>query len=242
MKRKLFLLLFILSTIQLYAQVCVPNSSLQPNQVDPNSEIGETFINGSVGDYYEDTYSIHVPASFDVLGFPINVLHIKFLEITGLPPGLTAAPNIPSGIWLAGTIGCVKISGTPTVSGKFDVSLKQEIVLNNVPNPIPLPNDAYSITISGTSNLNDKYSDSFILNCSIPLENDNPILLIESSKSGEIKITIHDIRGSLIYSSVKLIQKGSSKVDLDKTFFSKGIYVVTLVSRSQTLTRKFSVL
>jgi hypothetical protein len=242
--KKSLLISLVLSfvNISLMAQVCTPNSTLQPNQVDPNSETGQTFINGAIGVYYEDVYSIHVPDTFSVLGNPVNVTHIKFLGITGLPAGITAQVNLADSTWLGGTIGCVKISGTPTAGGVFNLSLLQQLLLQSIPTAIPLNNNAYSITISGGSSIESHNADGFDVFTNAENSNsDNVCINIKSGVSSDVNIQIYSVTGQLVYSSQKNISQGINKINIGKNLNS-GIYSVRVESENSRVVRKIMIM
>lgn len=236
-KKLLFLLLLLVSSWVVNSQVCNPNSSLQPNQVDPNSDAGQTFVDGYVNVAYSATYSIHVPAEFEVIpGLSLPVNHIKYKGIEGLPPGLVATPSQSDSIWTGGTIGCVLISRTPMQTGVFNLTLNQE--LSSV-TTLPLNNTSYTITIQGgtPSSVNNNIQGGLSINSVILKENLVRVNVLTSENS-DVSVAVYSVSGQLIYEEKSNLIVGENELKINVNDIKQGVYIVRVATEKAILTQK----
>jgi len=77
---------------------------------------------------YDENVTFYMPAQFMASGFNVTLNQITVTSITGMPQGLnwqtSASPNnifFPSSNPPTTERGCVKICGTPTVFGQFNI-------------------------------------------------------------------------------------------------------------------------
>lgn len=229
------MLFVIFAVSKLSAQVCVPNSTLLENQVDPDSDNSQTFVDGTINVPYDDTYSIHVPTIFDVLGNPINVVSIKFMGIQGLPPGLTAMPNPVDSLWPFGTIGCVKISGTPTSSGVFTLSLKQELDLGFT--VLPLDNNAYTLNITAPVGIVNNARQNISLQ-NVEKNENNMVLTIYSPENEEVRISLLSVAGVRVIDISEKLESGHNNIAFETQGLSKGVYIISISTPERSINNK----
>jgi hypothetical protein len=240
MKKNLVILLLLLfSGIIVKSQVCSPNTSLQPNQVDPDSDAGQTFINGYINTPYSATYTISVPATIDVMPGvipPIQVNHIKYLGIDGLPPGLTAVQSTGDSLWPGGTFGCILISGTPTEAGVFNLSLKQEM---STATTLPLNNENYSITIlAGTPSSVNNNSMNGIEVLATFVNDKTCTINLFSNDNTSIIISLYSLSGQLIFDNKHIVNNGENQISINMNDIKQGLYIVRIASEKSVIVQK----
>ena len=106
---------------------------------------------------YDENVTFYMPAQFQTSGFNVTLNQITVLSITGMPQGLnwqtSASPSnifYPSSNPPSTERGCVKICGTPTVFGQFNIIVS---VVAEVSTPIGnvTQNESFSLPILITS-------------------------------------------------------------------------------------------
>jgi PKD repeat protein len=106
---------------------------------------------------YDENVTFYMPAQFQTSGFNVTLNQITVLSITGMPQGLNWQTSAsPSNIFYPSTNppsterGCVKICGTPTVFGQFNIIVS---VVAEVSTPIGnvTQNESFSLPILITS-------------------------------------------------------------------------------------------
>jgi len=245
MKKFLFFaILLSLFSVASRAQVCIPDGTLLPGGISPDTASGQNFIDGNINQAYSDVYSCNVPDSVTYSGFSVALVHIKYLGVTGLPHGITAQANVADSLWLAGTSGCVKLSGTPDTSGTFPIVLKQSVsvMIGTTPYSIPLNNTSYTITIiggAGVEQFNSYYFDVFTDFNAMSSENIN--VNIKANDNMDVNMQIYSVSGQQVYNSKKHLSQGSTKINIDK-HLNSGIYTLKVDSDKRSVTRKIIVL
>ncbi len=145
----LFLFSFWLLPAETYAQ-CTPDPSCvdteQPGQICP-----EVLPNGLLNTYYEQVITVIPPDSAEIAGNVIYLSAIQLSYINNLPPGLNYEANVANSIFPVGDSYCVKVSGTPTQAGNFQLAIGVIPHIGGVPFAIGLTEDTtLSIQIDET--------------------------------------------------------------------------------------------
>lgn len=123
-------LLFVMATLNATAQGCLVDATLAtspgifppaPGYVDASRLI--VMPNANVSAPYVQTAQIKVPVDtiVDTLGFQLlaTIDSLKITRINNLPAGITYVCDNGNCTWIGGANGCVKLSGTPTVSNVY---------------------------------------------------------------------------------------------------------------------------
>ncbi len=245
MKKFLFfaILLSVFSVVS-RAQVCIPLGTLQPGQIDPDTTLGQNFVDGNINQYYEDVYSLNVPDSFTVLTYKVAINQIKYLGVTDLPHGITAAQNVADSLWLPLTSGCVKLSGTPDTAGTFPITILQSVTVNllGTPYTVAINNTSYSITIIGGAGVENYNNNDFdVFTDFNGMSSDNVNFSIKSNNSTDVNLQIFALSGQEVYSSKKHLSSGTTKIKVDK-HLNPGIYSLKVDSNKKSVTRKIIVM
>lgn len=158
--KKLILSLFAFSLLMnvVYAQCpgCVIDQTCTVNPAAPTL-CPAVLPDGLQNMPYDENVTFYMPAQFVASGFNVTLNQITVTSITGMPQGLnwqtSASPSnifFPSSNPPATERGCVKICGTPTVFGQFNiiVSVSAEV---STPVGNVTQNESFSLPILITS-------------------------------------------------------------------------------------------
>jgi hypothetical protein len=225
------LLLLFLSGIanSTFSQNCIPNPGVA---TFPPGLYPDTIINlstGMVGTAYSDGLTL-VP--MDPSPFPpgnFQLIRNALISVTNLPPGLTFSCNTSTNSGSCATepdlLGCINISGIPTISGTFELILAFEITSFsfslNVLHTEFKDITGYTITIGNVGNvgIDEAQNDDLISVSPNPASNvvsiDVPISQVNSPYA--------------LYSSYGvMLMKGnleSERTTLDIKHLSEGVYL-----------------
>ncbi len=130
--------IFFVSVLTLRAQCpgCVIDQTCVANPAAPTL-CPATLPDGTLNVAYDENITFYMPAQFQAQGVNVTLNKITVIGLTGMPPGLnwqtSASPqNIfyPSSNPPTSERGCVKICGTPTAFGQFNlvVSVVAEVI------------------------------------------------------------------------------------------------------------------
>ena len=133
-----------LSTINYTAKAqCTPNTGCT---TDVCPDAGAGLPDGTVGVFYSEVITVVIP--IDSAGFTVD--SVELIGVGTLPPGLSYTCTPPSCTWPGNSFGCFVISGTPTDSGTYNLTLFFSYYLNGLP-PQPGQIIYNSITVNGGS-------------------------------------------------------------------------------------------
>jgi len=245
-----FAFLFCISFAQ--AQVCTPDPvavamglpGLYPNPVT------DSLVDGYVNVPYSQTITIIVPADTTVT-VPIfgavtaQIVKQTITSIDSLPPGVTSACNVSGCTWNGGTNGCVKLSGTPTTPGTYNVkvNLATQATFQGQAVPLPPYTIPYTITISYAQSIDNQLDANYFrfAPCVPNPAVENTTLSFSSPSSANITATVYDLAGRLIKSESFRCESGINAYNLNVKGLNSGIYVVTLTNGKMTLNQKMAI-
>lgn len=123
MQKLIFFLVILLTGNIAYSQVCIPDTTLIPENslifpvpyqdTVPGSGITQV---ACINTPYELIFHANVPELVQFLGFNVNVISVELVSIDNLPEGLQYACEPSTCFMPKNTAGCVTITGTPTES------------------------------------------------------------------------------------------------------------------------------
>lgn len=261
-------LFLLIGTVSIQAQSCQADSTYLDSTgfvfplpydslLNPNGGIDkEACINVE----FDFTWTLKVPDTIEFPGIPIPLPVISFDiptsgAINNLPIGLTYVCNPPNCIFLAGEMGCVRISGIPTSAnpvGTYDLefvgTLKTTLGANI---PVTFPNQQlypghYFLELNEENSPNclsstehpDGWANSVKL---IPNPvTDIPLLHIESSLPQSLEIQVVDATGRTFRSWKTDIDSGVQDIPLDLHDLPAGYWIYQVRSaRGQDISGGF---
>jgi hypothetical protein len=253
-KQLLFSTAFTLSFNVVLSQ-CTPDQSIA-NSNYSTSPPGYAMPLATPGQPYNATISIKTPltatqADIPQIPFPGVTVNINWIKLTGiqnLPPGLNFQCDNANCQWAGNTLGCVLISGTPTLSGgatwqNFPLEIQ---LLGNGTLPPPFgtieqafTRNDYGIEV-GTVNVEEN---SLIQSTNVYPNPANQMarLNFKSSQSGNGTIRIFDITGKTTTQINLPIFQGENNTNIDLTSYTSGVYFFIVEMQNSTQTGKIIV-
>lgn len=245
-----FAFLFCVSFVQ--AQ-CTPDPvavamglpGLYPNPVT------DSLANGYVGVAYNQTITIIVPADTTiVLPFPLGPQTVQIIKqsitsIDSLPTGVTHTCNVNGCTWTGGSNGCVKLAGTPTVAGVYNVKINLTTQASYMGNPVAIPGYTvpYTITISNAQGIENQLDANYFrfAPCVPNPAVENTTLSFSSPSAANISATVYDLAGRLVKTESFRCESGINAYNLNVKGLNSGIYIVALTNGEMTLKQKLAV-
>lgn len=230
--------------------VCVPNQLYVIAGIPgvyPNPAIQTALASGNQGVPYTETLTILVPQDTTIdlsslIGFPfppitISVNYQEVSGITGLPSGLNYDCDLVSCQWAGGNNGCIKISGTPTQGGTFNVGITtvynftvpQSVPViggQNVNLPLPFPDWTMDVTAVGVE---DAHTEALSITHNAP----NPFhgtttITYHAPKPSAVQFDVMDITGKGVHTEQARATAGTNSLVFDASRLAPGIYLYRL--------------
>ena len=236
MKAQIFLLLsatlFSVNTINLYSQ-CIPDTINCKDILEPGQICPDVLPDGYLGVTYNQTVTILPPSSASMFEIPFTIVKIKIDTVQNLPPGVgyevSAAELYPD------TAYCVLLSGIPTETGTFEISITVIPYIDFLGTVIEagaVVNDtSVTITVYEPNAIKNIHHDAFCVIGNQP----NPFnettefgFMIE--KSSKVKLSIYNYLGTLIYSETLDAKPGENFFRYNGSHIVPGCYIYTIVS------------
>jgi Secretion system C-terminal sorting domain len=225
-----------------------------------------------VGQPYEFTFTAVVPTSYNTGAITLTIQKVDLLSIQNRPPGInyscnpagTPAVNGTCTFPSSATVGrCVKLSGTPTTVGLFDMVIKTKIYQSaffslNQSFP-PVAGDPVQ-SIKGRYVLGVLPAGSSPFTCQNPTENrstkgdlsvsarPNPasgamVFVVGSKKFTEnAKFTVTDALGKVVAEQgLTLDAIENNIIDFSADMLPNGMYYYTIESNGDHVTQRFAV-
>lgn len=152
MKRMFVLAFTILLSPYLYGQECDPDSAF----INSDAIISPTpFLNDTVGEglppaclntEYSITVFIRPPSQTVFNGFPVTVTSFRVDTVVNLPIGINYSCDNEDCLFLADSIGCIYLSGTPGTENKIDsnyvLTIQGEGIIGGI--PLSITNESFT--------------------------------------------------------------------------------------------------
>ena len=225
-----------------YSQ-CTPDPQYMDSTYGAWPDTITDFPAGQVAVPYSEVLDFKVPADageIDPLfsGTPVDSAVLD--NVQGLPPGLTYICNNSNCSWLGGAQGCATISGTPTVSGVYDVTINIiGWVTVVIPISQPAPFTGYTIIIDPALNIQLIQKNDFKLkhNSPNPFSETTDIEFV-TGKNGQVDFKVMNLLGEVIHSEVISAVPGTNKIEFNGKNLTHGIYVYSLSNGESIVTKR----
>ncbi len=245
------------------AQVCTPDPVallLGIPGIYPNPAITSSLASGNQGQAYSDRFTIMVPqdTTIDlsaVIGFPFPAINVSvnYQEVTainGLPTGINYTCDLSNCQWGGGVNGCIKLDGTPTQGGTFNVGMStgynvsvpaQVPVIGGTAVTVPIPGLSWTMDITAVG-VADAQADALSISKNAP----NPFhgsttINYSSAKPTVLQFTVTDLTGKVMHSESVRANMGDNSLVFDATDFAPGIYLYRLANGEKAVTSKMVV-
>ncbi len=239
--KKTFYILFaiLISTLNFaVSQNCIPDENITAPGVYPDPNVG--LPPAVQGVYYETVISTLIPTDTTYMGFTATVESIGIIKIIGLPNDLSWVSDSPNNYWSGGSKGCIKISGTPTQEGSYNLGIVLDMhgKVGGMPLSMMDTVKAYTIVV-GPSGI-EKMQNSFSIIETYPNPASNYLNIdIQSYTPSNVSIKIYNNIGYLIQENNFDIASGKNTITVElKNKLSNGIYFVKINSDTKSFTKK----
>jgi len=237
---------------------CTPDSLFV---IDSQLISPSPFLNDSMGDGlpaacldmpYEVTLFVRPPSAFVLAGTNIPVSSFQIDSVLNLPPGITYSCSTDDCFFLADSISCIYLSGTPSgddLQNRYDLSIGITVSAIGLKFPVAFPDPTlapgeYFIDIRNDSSCQTTATRDFGNIHSIAKVFPNPArdriyLTVVSKVRSEGHLQIRTLAGEPIRTASVAIQPGSQEFNLDTSDLPVGLYLVGLQSSDDMHWSKF---
>jgi hypothetical protein len=185
--------------------------------------------------FYDEVVYFKVPrdaGNIDSAAAGTYIDSIVLSSVTNLPPGLTYQCDIPSCTWNFDSVGCASISGTPTTSGSYQISLDATVwtQIFLTPFPVAYSFDGYTINIGPTSDnsLGSSFSNLTLEN-PVPNPSNNSTNIGYNSKNPEsVSFEITNLIGEVIQYENFVSNIGLNNISVNTSIFPNGVYLYSI--------------
>lgn len=199
---------------------------------------------------YDATIQFKAPLDTTYLGFPVVIDSITIDNVTGLSaiPNIspfTYVPNPASGVFPGGSVGCINITGTPSIGSNGTYNLGVDVT-------------ASAHFQGSTQTIIQSYTIGFYkivvdLNNAVPNVNKSKFDLAQnfpnpfSSKTNiafnlpspsQVTFKVYDLVGNVLYQKAILGKVGINTVDYDGSDLLEGVYFYSISNGTGVLTRR----
>jgi hypothetical protein len=219
-----------------------------PFGVSPDPNVGETFIEGAIGESYSDTIFLIIPTDagdivegFD--GAPVDsvVLSSVTLSLNGTnyslaDVGLNYECNNGEGspndcTYYGGQQGCARLFGIPTMAGQFSVTVTVTGWTTIFQNPFsqPVVFDQYILDISGPVSIASTTIPRFEVYQNMP----NPFtgttdIRVDLNQAAKMKLEVMNLLGDVVISEQIMGSKGKNMLKVNSDELNPGVYLYTI--------------
>lgn len=239
-KKILLLCFFIGIAISLSGQ-CVPDTANCKDTDDPGQVCPDTLPAATLGEDYEQVFTIIPPDKFDFGSGVIEIFKIVIDSVSNLPPGLSYEVNATD--MYPDSAYCGLISGTPTETGTFFLEIYIRPFVYFAGDTIALDQTKDSTSLSITVN-----SSSGIF----PSVNNQPTLIpskpnpfktrssigLNAYEDGMGELYVYYLTGELVHYEEKLMQPGTNYFNFKGEKLKKGIYIYRIRYKDKSFTSR----
>lgn len=256
MKKALLLLFFVASTLASFAQTCMRDSSLLQTGELLSPAYWDTvtmeynLMDACINHPYNQAVTVNVPTSFS--NIPLTSVTIATTgAVSNLPVGLTYSCDPPNCVFNAGTLGCIRLYGTPTtanlvVPDTFDLGITTTV--NTLLGPIPLifpgqlpGNNHYYLALKneqclvGTFDQNSSLG--YVKMAPNPFSTEATIIA-ESLEPGNFNFEVFNVVGQRVHAKVVRLDAGVNQFTFDGSELPNGSYFYTLGNNKGKVARQ----
>lgn len=245
-------IVFMLSSVALNAQVCIPDSTNLSDSVIIDPLPYQDTVPGSgiqqkacLNTPYEQVFSVFIPSSITVPGIGgLKLISAILTGIDGLPSGLNYYCSNDDCLYNKDEFGCFVIKGTVTgvSAGDYPITLRFKVkaeVLGDINFTFPnaqLAPGTYTITVLPENSTECTASNQVLIEPDIKTAFSQVDDCLQFSficeKPENIRFALYDVSGRMVYSQKKELTPGKN-VLLLKDKLPAGIYVYQISGMSR---------
>jgi Secretion system C-terminal sorting domain len=206
-----------------------------------------------INEPYSQSVTFNVPPQITLSGFTLPLTKITVAAtgaVTGLPVGLNYSCDPPNCEFLANTLGCMLISGTPTnanTPGDKELTIKvtaYSLITQEIEFPGTIaPSSKYYITVkntgecaSGTSDLSGQIAG--VKNAPNPFSQFTEVM-VDALVAGEYSFEVFNLLGKKVNEQQIELVQGRNQFTFDAGELPNGTYFYALGNRTGRVTNTF---
>ncbi|KPK82845.1 MAG: hypothetical protein AMS27_13860 [Bacteroides sp. SM23_62_1] len=197
---------------------------------------------GYVNTPYEETFTVIPPSKAQTNYGLVDIVKIVVDSVGNLPPGIDYFAN--SDTFYVDTTYCVLLSGTPLVSGTYDLRIRVipyiYTLITGVFRGDPVVDDtSLTITIHEQAGIEDFSGVDFTILDATPNPFRNTTRIGFYTRNQDIvELRIYNLLGQLIYNEINIYASGKNWFDYNGAGFNPGTYLYRISNSSKSITRK----
>ncbi|MBX2981593.1 MAG: T9SS type A sorting domain-containing protein [Flavobacteriales bacterium] len=247
------LLLASLAAVSLNAvSQCIPNQLYVDSVYGVWPDTTENFAPGMVNVFYTDTLNLLVPSQASLVDptYPdfVTIDSVRLDQLSGLPPGITVGCNSQTSApctYLASSLGCGLLEGTPTQAGTFDITIEVTVYLQvfGSTQAVPQTFSGYSITIADNNvavEITDVAKLGRVQNVPNPFA-DRTMIEFGLTKASTAKVNVFNLVGEKLWSRTVQAKAGVNRVPFEVNELENGIYIYHVEAAGTTYTGRMMV-
>ena len=246
MKQTLLSFFFISLTTAAWAQPCTPDPLYADSVFGVWPDTTENFAPATINLLYSQSLNLIVPAEAGLVDpqfAGLTIDSVGFVGISGLPSGLSVACNSQTPAdcsYITGQLGCGVITGTPTQTGTFPLTLNvlaHTTFFGNVLS-VPYTFSGYRIVVNdNTTSIEGPvaFNAGNVRTVPNPFSN-RTSFEFELNRSGTVEVMVFDLLGEELWSRSVAGKAGTNRIPFDGQAFAEGVYIYKLVSGRTTQT------
>lgn len=221
---------------------CTPDETLIPDAFGVYPDTTQNFVNGVVGEPYVQVLHFKAPTDAGEInpqfaGATINTFTVTGVE--GIPPGLSYTCNISNCQYDGGSTGCASITGTPTESGEFDITINITANINLGPlgnQDIPQAFEGYRIVVTEDGEVSIVKNEVATLSMYPNPVNEALTIGNLNDFNQAIAVNLYNLSGKLVSSSNV---QGLETIIVNTSALNAGVYFVELQHLNGVERQKF---
>lgn len=233
------------------AQNCTPSWSGTGSGLSPDS--ATNLPHAYAGSPYSAVINFKVPKDTTVGVVKANIVDITIDSVKGFGSIPATVPfnfvsNPSNHVFKGDSVGCILITGTPTLTGMGTYQLKVYVTghgklkIGNVPVSLPSTIDYYFIQVEYPVGINDVTNNEFSVFAAQPNPtNASTVLSYYLPQQGSVNLKVYSMLGQLVADKNLSSLPGLNNYTLNTGDVPAGQYFYTLSSKNGRQTRVFSV-
>jgi len=234
--------IFMMNPILNYGQ-CTPGNETTCPDPENNGEVCPAVLpNAILGKEYSQEFTIIAPPEYEWNDQIIPLHHLKIVDVTNLPPGITWQTNAPDSIFTVGTYYCVLLSGVSSETGNFPLKIVVDVYVNFFGNPLYATQVADSTSISmkvtwDPDGIATYKENSLAINIwPNPFQDDLSFELPDKSNN-PVNVEIYSVLGSRLISKDFSANTQNNNYRIDCSHLPQGTYLLKVNSGAKQVSR-----
>jgi hypothetical protein len=236
----LILALAIFSGMKLFAQ-CEPDTANCEDIGDPGQFCPLNLPQAGLNVLYDEVVTIIAPGTFQSDFGEVTIHFIEIDSVKNLPPGIDYFPNKDK--FFPDTAYCIQLTGTPTQTGLFELSIHIGATIDFLGNPLKIPvvdDSSVVITVVEVLGVNPNQITEFQVFQNVP----NPFsevtrLSYYTPNQGQIELSVYNILGVLVHQETELAVPGKHHFNFNGSELQPGTYLYRVETGEDYFSGKF---